>query len=201
MIPLRIEQMMRDTVAGQKTLQADDAARIRRADQHRAANTALDQAYPSQDQRAHDAFAEIGFGDQKRAQALRRDQKSFDIAFGMTIDQRDTAGELPDFSEELSWSLIDHGRDVAEAITLGDRNMAGQDHEHARSRFTRFEQLFTISVTLDVTEATHARDLAWRQRRKRLLVARKRASQPRGRRLVWFSRIERHFRSLLREHP
>ena len=111
----------------------------------------------------------------------------------MTINQRDTAGELPDFSEELSWSLIDHGRDVTEPIALGDRYMAGQDHEHARSRFTRFEQLFTVSVTLDLAEATHARDLTWCERWKRLLAARKRARQPRDRRLVWFVRIERHF--------
>ena len=185
--------MMRDTVAGQKTLQANDATRIRRADQHRAANTALDQAYPSQDQSAHDAFAEIGLGNQKRAQSFRRDQKRFDIALGMTIDQRNTARELPDFGEELSWSLIDHRRDVTEPIALGDRNVAGQDHEHARSGFTRFEQLFTVLVTLDLAKAPHARHLIWRERRKRLLVTRKRASQRRDGYLAWFGRIERHF--------
>jgi len=59
-----IEQMMRIAVAGEKSLQANDAARVRGADQHRAADPALDQADPAQDQRAHDALAEIGFRDQ-----------------------------------------------------------------------------------------------------------------------------------------
>ncbi len=67
MIPFRIKQMMRKAVAGEKSLQANDAAGIRGADQHRAADAALDQAHPAQDQRAHDALAEIGFGDQQRA--------------------------------------------------------------------------------------------------------------------------------------
>ena len=62
---------MRIAVTGEKPLQPDDTARSRRPDQHRAADAALDQADPAQDQRAHDALAEIGFGDQQRPQLLR----------------------------------------------------------------------------------------------------------------------------------
>ena len=56
--------MMRIAVAGEKSLQANDAARVGGPDQHRAADAALDQVHPPQDQRAHDALAEIGFRDQ-----------------------------------------------------------------------------------------------------------------------------------------
>ena len=129
--------MVRIAVAGEESLQPDHAARIRRADQHRAADAALDQADPAQDQRAHDALAEIGFLDQQRAQALRRDQQRFDVAFRAAIDQRDAAGELAELSEELSRPLIDDRRDMAEAVALGDRDMAGQDRRTCPARACR----------------------------------------------------------------
>ena len=87
-----IEQMMRNAVAGEKSVQPDHAAGIRRPDQHRAAGAGLDQVDPAQDQRAHDALAEIGFGNQQRPQSLRRNQQRLDVAFGTAIDQRDAAG-------------------------------------------------------------------------------------------------------------
>ncbi len=90
-IDVGIEQMMRIAVTAEKSLQAYDAARIRRADQQRAAGAALDQIHPAQDHRAHDALTKIGFGDHKSAQSLRRNQQGLDIAFGFSIDQCDAA--------------------------------------------------------------------------------------------------------------
>ena len=124
MIPFRIEQMMRNAVAGQKALQANDAGRARRPDQYRSADTGLDQAHPAQDQRAHDALAEIGFGDQQCSQPVRRNQERFDVAFGVAVDQRDAPRELADFGEKLTRPLIDDRRDTTETIALGDRDMA-----------------------------------------------------------------------------
>ena len=151
--------MMRKAVAGQKALQANDAGRVRRSDQHWAADAGLDQAYPAKDQRAHDALAEIGFGDQQRAQPLRRNQERFDVALGMAIDQRGAAGELADFGQKLTGSLVDHRRDVTEAVALADRDMAGQDDEHSRTRLAGFEQSFAILVASHFAEAAHPRDL------------------------------------------
>ena len=94
-------------VAPEKILQPRHVAERVGADQHRAADAALDQADPAQDQRAHDALAEIGFGDQQRPQLLRRDQQRFDIALGMAVDQRDAAGELADLGEKLARPLVD----------------------------------------------------------------------------------------------
>jgi len=65
-----------------------------------AADAALDQADPAQNQRTHDALAEIGFR-QQRAHSLRWDQQRFDVAFRGTIDQRESARELAEFSHEL----------------------------------------------------------------------------------------------------
>ena len=55
---------------------------------------------------------------------LRRNQQRLDLALGMAVDQRDAARELADFGEKLTRPLIDHRRDMAEAIALGDRDMA-----------------------------------------------------------------------------
>ena len=156
--------MVRIAVAGEKALQADDAARIRRPDQHRTAGAALDQADAAQDQRAHDALAEIGLGDQQRAQALRRNQQRFDLALGMAVDQRDPAGELADLGEKLARSLVDDRRHMAEAVALGDRDVAGQHHEHARPRPAGLEQFFAVAVVADIAEPAHAGDFLRRQR-------------------------------------
>ena len=155
----------------------NDAARIRRPDQHRAADAALDHADPAQDQRAHDALAEIGFGNQQRAQSLRRNQERLDVALGVAVDQRGAAGELTDFGEKLTRSLVDHRRDVTEAIALGNRDMAGQHDEHARSGLAGLEQHLAVLVGSDIAEPAHARDFLRRQRRECLLMTRKRGSQ------------------------
>ena len=94
--------MVRLAVARQEILQPRHVAERDRADQHRAAGAALDQADPAQDQRAHDAFAEIGLGHQQRAQLIRRNQQRFDIALGMAVDQRDAAGKLADLGHETA---------------------------------------------------------------------------------------------------
>ena len=68
---------------------------------------ALDQIDPAQDQRAHDALAEFGLGDQQRAQLIRRNQQRLDVALGMAVDQREAAGKLADLGEKLPRPLVD----------------------------------------------------------------------------------------------
>src|SRR5258705_103530 len=160
----------------------------------RPSEAALDQADPAQDQRAHDALAKIGFGDQQRAQPLRRNQKRLDVALGMAIDQRGAARELTDFGEKLTGPLIDHRRDVTEAIALRDRDMAGQDHEHPRSGLAGLEQRFAGLVTADLAEPAHSRDIRRRQYRECLLKTRKRGCGRKPAIRLAFSRgIDAHF--------
>ena len=63
---------------------------------------------------------------------------------------------------------------MAEAVALGDRDMAGQHHEHAGSGLAGLEQHFAVLVTPEFAEPAHARDFLRRQRREGLLMARKR---------------------------
>ena len=98
----------------------------------------------------------------------------------MAVDQRDAAGELADLGEKLSRPLIDHRRDMTEAVALGNRDMAGQNDEHARSRLAGLEQRFAVRECSDFAEPAHARDFLRRQRRKGLLMARKRGGRRRA---------------------
>ena len=166
--------MMRLAVAVEEILQPRHVAERRRADQHRAARAFLDQGDTAQDQRAHDALAEIGLGNQQRAQSLRRNQQRLDSAVGMTVDQRDAAGELADLGQKLSRSLIDDRRDAPKAVALGDHDIARQHHEHAGAGLAGLEQCFAVLVAADLAEPAHALDFLRRQGRKGLLMPWKR---------------------------
>src|SRR5580698_10024619 len=85
---------------------------------------------------------------------------------------------------------------MAETVALGDRDMTGQDHEHAQSGLAGLEQPFAVLVMDDIAEPADARDFLQRQRREGLLMTRKR-----GRRLgfstdVIFSRVCIHLVTL-----
>ena len=122
------------------------------------ADAALDQADPAQDQRAHDALAEIGFGDQQRAQFLRRDQQRLDLAFGMAVDQRDAAGELADLGQELARPLIDHRRDMAEPVALGDRDMPDSTTNMPGPGLPVSNSVSPCLIGAQLAEAAHAVD-------------------------------------------
>ena len=110
----------------------------------------------------------------------------------MAVDQGDAARELADLGEKLPRPLIDHRRDVTEAIALGDRDMTGQNDEHARSGLAGFEQRFAVPVCSDVAEPAHARDFLRRQRRECLLLTRKRGRQRRAAGLVSSGSVYAH---------
>ena len=184
---------MRLAVARQEVLQPRRIAEGGRADQHGPADAALDQADPAQDQRAHDALAEIGLGDQQRAQFVRCNQKRFDTALGMAVDQRDAAGELADLGQKLPRPLIDDRRDVAKAVPLGDRDVARQHHEHAGAGLAGFEQPFAVLIAAHIPEPAHAVDLMRRQGRKGLLLTwKRRGSSPHSTCLICDRDVCRH---------
>jgi hypothetical protein len=63
----RVELTIRIAVAREECLQSQHRRRIRTAHEHRAAGIGCDQAGASQDQGAHDPFAQVGLGDQQGA--------------------------------------------------------------------------------------------------------------------------------------
>ncbi len=138
---------------------------------HGPADAALNEADAAQDQRAHDALAEVGLGHQQRAQFVRCDQQRLDVAVGMTIDQRDAAGELADLGQELPGTLVDDVREVAKPVAMADADIARQQHEHAGPWLAGLEQRLVVLVAPHLAEPAHAVDLVRRQRRKRLVIS------------------------------
>jgi hypothetical protein len=131
---------MRVAVAREKTLQAHHVRAQRRADEDRAAGAVLDQGDPAQDERAHDAFADLGFGDDEAAQPLGGNEKRLDVGLCARVDERGAARQLSDFGKELARSLLDDRDHMAQAVPGADGDNARNEHEHAGARFAGHEQ-------------------------------------------------------------
>ena len=172
-----------------------------RANQYRPADAALDQIDPAQDQRAHDALAEVGFGNEKRAQFVRRNQQRLDIALGLAVDQRDAPRKLADLGQELPRPLIEQRRDMAEPVAERDRDMSRQHHEHAGTGLAGLKQRLAIPKAARFAEPAHALDFMWRQCGECLLVARERERRRTGCRVVCSHLATQKTLCALREIP
>ena len=60
--------------------------------------------------RAHDALAEIGFGDQQGAQPLRRNGDGFDVGQRRLVDEIRPAGQLRELAHEIAALVRDDVR-------------------------------------------------------------------------------------------
>jgi hypothetical protein len=166
----RRQQVMRVAVATQEVLQPHDGRRRRIADQHRAAVAALDQRDAAQDQRARDALAELGLGDQQRAQVRRVDQQHVDVGGGMAIDQRRPARQLADLGEELAGPVAHDRHDAAEAVALRDRDLAVEHDEHPGAGLAGRDELLAGAVAAAHAEATDAAAIGRIEGREQLVA-------------------------------
>ena len=106
-IGLGIEPLMRVTVAGEEVLEPQHIAVVGPADDDRTARTGFQEAHAAQDQRAHDALAELGLGDEQRAQLRRRDDDDVDRLARDGVDQGRTAAKLRQLTHETA-GLVGH---------------------------------------------------------------------------------------------
>jgi len=188
----RVQQMMRIAVAAEKALQPDHIRRSRGPDQHRAARAGLDQADATQDEGAHDALAQLGFGDQQRANLVGRDQQGLDFAFRHAIDQGRAVGELTDLGHELAWPLLGDGRYMADAVALRDRDMARQNHEHAGGGLARLEQFLAVGIAAQRSKTAQALDFLRAQGRECVIARAARRAGRGRRRFLRVRQIRRH---------
>ena len=68
-----------------------------------------DQVDAAQDEGARDALAELGLGDQQRAEPSGGIEQHLDLALGVAVDQRRLARQRVRLGEELPGPLLDHG--------------------------------------------------------------------------------------------
>ena len=118
--------------ARRKFCRRSSVGRLRPPDQHRPAGAGLDQPDAAQDQRAHDALAEVGLGDDQRAQLLRRRRAAPRRRPPRAVDQR-RRGPTACRPRPMNWPRPwrDDRHDVAQAVALADRDRALQHDEHA----------------------------------------------------------------------
>ncbi len=109
-----VDDRMRMPVARQESLQRHEACVMPLADENRSASAFFDQRHASQNQRAHDALAQFGFGHDQRAQTVGVDQQRLDGFERQSVDQRMAPRQLTDFGEKISrgraWRPLFRGR-------------------------------------------------------------------------------------------
>jgi hypothetical protein len=93
------------------------ARRRRRApDDQRTREAALEQADAAQDQRAHDALAELGFSRRARRAASETDHERFDRQQRSRVDERRAAGELVQLADERPGPCVTIGSSRPSAL-------------------------------------------------------------------------------------
>ena len=132
----------------------------------------LDQAHATQDEGAHDAFAEVRLRHEQRAQTVRGDDQRLYLAHRVSVDERGASGDLGHLAEELSRALLDEGNAVPQAIAPGQDHAALGEHEQPGARPPRRNQALPIPEAPDLTEALHALTILGVQDREHLRAAR-----------------------------
>jgi len=171
---------MRLAVAPQEVLQRQQRGRLRLADEDRTAGAGFDQGHAPQDQRAHDALAQVGLGDDQRAQLLRWNQQHLDVVERLAVDERRAPGQLADLGEELPRPLLHDRHDAPHAVALRDAHVALEHDEHARAALAGREQATAALEALARPEAPDALDFFAREHRKHLVLARAEGGGGRG---------------------
>src|SRR4030095_2415676 len=119
------------------------------ADHQRSSLPELDQCDAAQNQRAHDAFAELYSLDEERPYPFGRDEQRVDFSCRTAIDERCSAvPEHGELTEELSRSLVDHRRDVPETVARRNGDMPRENDVHPQPGFANLEERLPPPPTL-----------------------------------------------------
>ena len=121
---------MRMAVAGEEALQPQHVAVVGPADDDRAAGAGFQQAHAAQDQRAHDALAELGLGNEQGAQLRRRNDDDLDRLACDGVDQGRTAAKLRQLAHEAS-GLMGHDQRALAAVRLKDVDLPREDNHQS----------------------------------------------------------------------
>lgn len=84
--------------------------------QDRPAGAAIDQANASQDQRAHDALAQICLDHDQRSQRVGLNDQKIHVTTGIPIYQRGSPGKLRHFPTELPGADFHDKGTVAQSV-------------------------------------------------------------------------------------
>ena len=158
-------------------------------DQDRTAETHLDQRHAAEDERAQDALAELGLGDEQGSQRLGRDDDRLHVADRPGVDRAHVlpSGEMSELGHDLARHdlrhLLErrpdqlrergHGHRLPERVAENDRDPAGEDHVHPGDRFSRAEEELAGREPPDLAERPDAVDLGRGEDREHLVEPRR----------------------------
>ena len=163
---------MRLAVAAQEILQAQYITVARRADDNGAGLALFKEADPAQDQRPHQALAQIGFLHQEVAQGARRHHDRLDIRQGRRVHQRRTFGKLRQLAQEIARAMFDNGRVVGEFTALDHAHFPRKQEQQSRGYFPGLHDARASRIVPDLAEPLQAREILLLQLGEHLVAAR-----------------------------
>src|SRR6266436_2854328 len=166
-----IEHLERGGVSGEKALQAQEVETAGRPNEDRPAGAHLDQAYAAQDERVHDALADVGLGYEQGPQPVGRNEERLHVAGRARVDEGWAAGQLARFGDEIARPFVDDVDDPPQTLVPRDGDGAGDEDEHARPYFARREQRLASCVAPNRAETAETVDLLRTELREHLAPA------------------------------
>ena len=157
-------------VAPEEAFEPQQIVKARRRDDH-GTGAGFDQADPAQDQRPHDALAEIGFRDHQPTKPFGRNQQGRHGADRAHIDESRAAGELADLAHEMACTLAHDQMFDARRVAMGDRDLAGKDQQQAGREPAGRDDRRAIGIGDARGEALDAGDIRRREEREGLIAA------------------------------
>ena len=137
-ILIGIDHAEGNPVAFEEVRQPRHVRGLERPDEHRASEADLDQRHAAQDERAQDALAELGLGDEQRPQRLRRNDDRLHVADRPGVDRAQVrpSGELPELGHDLARDDLRHllERRPDQLRERRHRHRSAPAHRAARSR-------------------------------------------------------------------
>ncbi len=157
-------------VAGQEARQADDLAVGGPADDHRP-SAQLQKADPAQDQGPHDPLAQLGLGDQHRAQAVGPDAQHLNVGDGLDVDQGGAVRQLGQFADEVAGLVLDDHVAFVVSVAPADAGAAFEDdHQPGRNLAGLGQHVAGLGVG-DLAEAADAVDFLRLEAGEHLIAA------------------------------
>ena len=171
-VGLGIESHARRAVAREKALEPQHVGVFGAADDDGPADAILQHLRAAQDQRAHQPFAKLRFGDQQSPHAIwRENQRLYGFA-GDGIAERRPAGELGQLAEERARAECVKMLAFAMGIVAIDVDLPAEDDAETYADFTDRRQCLAWGETADLAEAPCTLDVGCVEKRKDLVAAR-----------------------------
>ena len=171
-IGVGIELHARRAIAREKALEPQHVGIFGAADDHRSADAGLEHLRAAQDQRAHQPFAKLGFGDQQSPHPVGRKDQRLDRLGNYAVAERRPAGELRQFANERARAECVKVLALAVGVVAVNVNLAAENDGEAEADFADRRQRLAGREAAYFAEAPGALDIRRIEMREDLVASR-----------------------------